>query len=432
LAGLVLVQIMPIAWFAIKGRAGGYLATYYLLPFFFSLSPKRYRQEYQTAAASQVKNISKLNWTNAAKFSRSLSPLLLLAAAGLIMGVGHSWWPWSLTCLLGITASSLLILLRGEAYPQYWQNFLIWLCLPAGGALAQTVRAMSWPPAQPAPWLALFGLAWLFIKAIRDDRSFYYWGKNQYGWLKKAHGENMVRIYQAYRQLAVRIKENTDPEDSILLAGNPMQVLLYCQRDHFLPEFNQTTDCLQGLYKDKNTSPLQPINHWLGFDIAPPRTNPFNSGQPALIISADGNNNPAGWQKLLKAPLEQVPEFPDLPVWRVNREAKDLLELYTTPIDHEDAMPQINKYRRQLVTSFDSKNWEGVDQALRFLIKMDPQARLEYTFLLGDYLSMQNKLNLFIYICEKLVNLKIFGGEQAVILTKKAELLLIKSKSDSP
>jgi hypothetical protein len=424
LGGLLLVQLLPLVWFAISGRLGGYIATYYLLTLFALLKPARFSAQFKLDD-SQKPPKNPLAWSGLTEIFRSMPPLILAAAAGLVAMATAANWHWTLGLLAGILASAAIMATRRKALPQYGLNFLVWLCLPAGQALTHTMESLTWTSLQAAPLLALLALAWLLGLAVLADKRYYYPGKDPFGWLRKAHGEHMVTMYQNHRVLAERIKQATGPDDSILLVGNPLQIMLYSERDHFLADFNLNTDTLFTMYQDSDTSPLKAINQWLGFNLAPERDNPFRMGKPALIMVTDGNNSADKWEQLLSAPLERDPRFPELPVWRINQELGQILQLYDR-IDKTgpEITPQINERRGRLLAGFQRRDWDAVKKELEFLIPNDPLSTLEYTLILGDALFAQNNVNLIRPLYHELTLRSIFDQEQAQKLRQKESQIL--------
>jgi tetratricopeptide (TPR) repeat protein len=415
--GLAFSNLIPLIYYWRKGAFWEYMACNWLMMIPSAINSRKYNKYYpRTLVKSEKKGKTKNQFI--VKNSLSLTPMLFYAVITLFsLILNHNISFFHLGLFLCLSASIIMVFMRGTFFPHYWLYMVPWLVITASYNISTTISLMT-ANCNILSLSRITILFSLFIFVIYVDYKYFIPHKDPYGFIRKFHGDLMVETnYIGPKKIAKYINHITDPDDKILVCGHTPDILLYSDRSSFCPDI-----CLEALdyieiYSKSNPTLLGFLNSIYNFKIIKQKENIFKSGFPEIIVFSDGMGDIKDFEKLTNMCYSREETLGGYPLYRVDRELTGLMVSFENrknkPIQETS---EINSNKNGLSNILDPHDWNSALVISKQLLEKDPY-EIEHLLTLGECLIGTGNYTLLFRFYNRLIESKM------VSTTSRLELL---------
>ena len=418
--GLVFSNLIPLIYYWRKGAFWEYLACNWLMMIPSAVNSGKYNKYYpRTLVKSEKKGKTKNDFI--VRNSLSLAPMMFYAAITLFsLIVNHTISLFHLGVFFCLSASIIMIFMRGTFFPHYWLYMVPWLVITASYSISETISLMT-ANLDTLSLCRITILLALFVFVVCVDYKYYIPLKDPYGFIRKFYGDMIVkRNYIDPKRIAKYIAHTTNPEDKILVCGHTPDIILYSDRSSFCPDICLDAEDYIEIYSKSNPTLLGFLNSlykFKNFKIIKQRENIFKSGFPEIIVFSDGKGSIKDFEKLTGIYYSKDEQMGEYPLYRADRELTELMSFFENTKNRSiQKTKERNSNEKEFSDNPDPQNWDSALEISKQLLAKDPN-KIEHLLTLGECLIGSGNYKLLFRFYNILIEKKL------VSITSRLELL---------
>ncbi len=433
--GLVFSNLVPLIYYWKKGAFWEYLSCNWLMMIPSAINPRKYNKYYpQTLVKSEKKGKTKKFFI--IKNSLSLSPMIIYAAITLFsLIINHNISLFHLGLFFCLSASIIMVFMRGTFFPHYWLYMVPWLVITASYSISETIPIIT-ASLNTLNLCRISVLFSLFVFVIYIDYKYYIPHKDPYGFIRMFYGDMFVRTnYIDPKRIAKYINQTTKPEDKILVCGYTPDIILYSNRSSFCPDICLDAEDYIEIYNKSNPTLLGFLNSiykFKYFKIIKQKENIFETGFPEIIVFSDGKGDIKDFENLTNIYYSKEEEMRGYPLFRADVELTKLMSIFKTKENKSiQETEEIDSNENSISDNLDPQDWNSALEIAKQLLKEDLY-KIEHLLTLGECLiGLENYKLLFRFYNRLIENKMVSTTSRLELLAKLGEAYCHQDKFEA-